>query len=47
MIGDSHIMLGQANEQWKAQPGTVLLYVPDADALYAAALARAGDPCRR
>ena len=39
MIGDSHIMLGQANEQWKAQPGTVLLYVPDADATYAAALA--------
>ena len=39
LVGDSHIMLGQANEQWKAQPGTVLLYVPDADATYAAALA--------
>src|SRR5687768_12184195 len=42
MIGDSHVMLGQANDQWKARPGTVLLYVPDADATYAAALAAGG-----
>jgi PhnB protein len=39
LIGDSHIMLGQANERWKAHLGTVLLYVTDADATYAAALA--------
>jgi len=42
LIGDSHVMLGQANEQWKVRPGTVLLYVPDADAIYAAALAAGG-----
>ena len=42
MIGDSHVMLGQASEQWPPKPGTVLLYVPDADATYAAALAAGG-----
>jgi PhnB protein len=42
MIGDSHVMLAQATEQWAARPGTVLLYVPDADATYAAALAAGG-----
>jgi uncharacterized glyoxalase superfamily protein PhnB len=38
IIGDSHIMLGQANEKYRAQPGSVLLYVQDCDALYNAAL---------
>ena len=42
LIGDSHVMLGQATDRYKAQPGTVLLYVPDADATYAAALAAGG-----
>ena len=42
MIGDSHVMLGQANEQWEARPGTIHLYVPDADATYEAALAAGG-----
>ena len=42
LVGTSHLMLGQANDKWKAQPGTVLLYVPDADATYAAALAAGG-----
>ena len=40
-IGDSHVMMGQANEQWHATSGSILLYVPDADATYEAAL-RAG-----
>jgi PhnB protein len=38
MIGDSHIMLGQGNEKYPAMKGSVLLYVPDCDALYNAAL---------
>ena len=37
-IGDSHIMMGQANEKYRAMPGSVLLYVADCDALYNAAL---------
>jgi uncharacterized glyoxalase superfamily protein PhnB len=41
MIGDSHVMMGQANEKWRAMPGSIMLYVPDADATYQAAL-RAG-----
>ncbi len=42
MIGDSHVMAAQGNERWPAQPGTVLLYVEDADAVYQAALAAGG-----
>ena len=42
LIGDSHVMLAQASDAWPARPGTVLLYVPDADASYAAALAAGG-----
>jgi PhnB protein len=42
MIGDSHVMAGQGSDQWPAQPGTVLLYVEDADASYKAALAAGG-----
>jgi PhnB protein len=41
LIGDSHVMMGQANDKWPAIPGSVLLYVPDVDATYQAAL-RAG-----
>lgn len=41
IIGDSHVMMGQANEKWRAIPGSIHLYVPDADATYQAAL-RAG-----
>jgi PhnB protein len=39
VIGDSHIMMGQANDKWPTMTGSVLLYVPDADATYQAALA--------
>jgi len=37
-IGDSMVMLGDANEQWKAMPGVIYLYVDDADAVYRRAL---------
>jgi uncharacterized glyoxalase superfamily protein PhnB len=40
-IGDSHVMMGQANEKWRSMPGSLHLYVPDVDATYQAAL-RAG-----
>lgn len=39
LIGDSHVMMGQANERWPEVPGSIMLYVPDADATYKAALA--------
>src|SRR5215208_4473347 len=42
LIGDSHVMVGQANENWQARPGTILLYLEDADAAYQAALAAGG-----
>lgn len=38
-IGDSIIMLGEARDQWKAMPTTLYLYLEDADAAYARALA--------
>ena len=38
-IGDSRIMLGQANEQHKAMPCALYLYVPDTDTTYKKALA--------
>jgi PhnB protein len=38
-IGDSRIMLGQANEQHTAMPCGIYLYVPDTDATYTKALA--------
>jgi uncharacterized glyoxalase superfamily protein PhnB len=41
MIGDSHVMMGQANERWPAITGSLYLYGPDVDATYQAAL-RAG-----
>ena len=39
MIGDAHIMMGQANENWPERLGSIHLYVPDADATYRAAIA--------
>lgn len=37
-IGDSMVMLGDANAEWKAVPGVLYLYVEDADAVYQRAL---------
>ena len=41
-IGDSRLMLGEANEEWKARPSTLYLYVEDVDATYARAVAAGG-----
>jgi PhnB protein len=38
LIGDSHVMLGQAGAEWKAMPAMVHLYVPDCDSVYNAAM---------
>jgi PhnB protein len=42
VIGDSHVMVGQANGPWKAMPAGVYLYVPDCDAVYRQALQAGG-----
>jgi PhnB protein len=38
VIGDSHIMAGQANGPWKSLQASLYLYVPDCDAVYRKAL---------
>jgi uncharacterized glyoxalase superfamily protein PhnB len=38
-LGDSLIMMGQANQQWKALAGSLFLWVKDVDELYSKALA--------
>jgi PhnB protein len=38
-IGDSHVMLSEAQGQWQPMPCAIYLYVTDADATYAQALA--------
>jgi uncharacterized glyoxalase superfamily protein PhnB len=42
MIGDSHVMLGEAGGTNKPFTGMIYLYVPDADAMYRSALAAGG-----
>jgi PhnB protein len=39
VIGNSHVMLGQAGGQWTPMPAQLYLYVPDCDAVYKQALA--------
>ena len=38
-IGDSLVMIGQANGQWKALSAALYVWLPDVDGLYARALA--------
>jgi uncharacterized glyoxalase superfamily protein PhnB len=38
-IGDSVVMVADANPEWPAAPGHVYVYVPDVDATYERALA--------
>jgi uncharacterized glyoxalase superfamily protein PhnB len=38
-IGDSHLMMGQAGDQWPAMPAQLYLYVPDCDAMFKQAVA--------
>jgi PhnB protein len=42
IIGDSHVMMGQAGGPYGPIPGSILLYVEDADATYEAALKAGG-----
>jgi PhnB protein len=42
VIGDSHVMMGQAGGAWGEMLGSLMLYVPDADATYKAALEAGG-----
>ena len=42
VIGDSHVMMGQAGGPWRPIPGSILLYVDDADATFAAAVKAGG-----
>lgn len=41
-VGDSIVMMGEAQEEWKPLPCFLYLYVPDADALYNQAVAAGG-----
>lgn len=39
IIGDSHVMMGQARDQWQPMPCSLYLYVDNCDELYAKAMA--------
>ena len=45
-IGDSMVMLGQSNDDWKEMPAMLHLYVPDADATYRRAIEAGGKSVR-
>lgn len=45
-IGDSMVMMGQANEQYPAMPAMLYLYVADVDATYEQALQAGGTSVR-
>jgi PhnB protein len=38
VIGDSHVMLGQARGEWTPMPSQLYVYLPDCDAAYRQAL---------
>jgi len=42
LIGDSHVMLGEASGPWPSQPSSIYVYLPDCDAVYKQALAAGG-----
>ena len=42
VIGDSHLMLGQAHGEWTPMPSQLYLYVPDCDAIFRQAVAAGG-----
>jgi PhnB protein len=44
IVGNSHVMLGQAGDHWKPMPAQLYLYVPDCDAVYRQALAAGATP---
>ena len=41
-VGDSHVMLGGASDEWPEAPASIYLYVEDADATYQRALEAGG-----
>ncbi len=43
LIGDSKIMVCQANEKWPAMPTNLYIYVDDSDAIYKKALESGGE----
>jgi uncharacterized glyoxalase superfamily protein PhnB len=45
-IGDSFVMMGQASSQWKPMPGSIYLYVDDADNFYKLAIKAGGKSLR-
>ncbi len=38
VVGDSHVMIGQARDQWQPMPCGLVMYTPDCDAVYKRAL---------
>ena len=42
LIGDSHVMLGEASGPWPSQPSSIYVYLPDCDAVYQRALGAGG-----
>jgi len=42
LIGDSHVMLGEASGPWPSQSSSIYVYVPDCDAVYTQVLAAGG-----
>ena len=40
IIGDSHVMVGEATGPWPAQPCSIYLYLADCDATYLPTVAR-------
>ena len=46
LIGDSHVMFGQASEQWPSRPGTLYLYSENVDELYRRAMEAGGTSLR-
>jgi uncharacterized glyoxalase superfamily protein PhnB len=46
IIGDSHVMMGQANPEWEAMRAMIHLYVNDCDSTYRSAMAAGGTSVR-
>lgn len=46
VIGDSHLMMGQASDQYPATRSMIHLYLPDVDGVYAKALAAGAESVR-
>lgn len=43
LVGDSMLMLGEANDEFGPMPTSIYLYVPDCDAIYQQALKAGGE----